>query len=153
MRLSPFLTTPRPYKKAVAIDPQRHILFSLERELLGACIHTHCKREHLEAVIQHACKKFKVEKPKLTIVRKSERVFGRCYDDHLELNAEFHGDNLATMIHELAHWIADRIFEEKIQDHGFEFVCVYAKLLDAYKLIPLDAFKVMAKRWNLKMVY
>ena len=152
MRLSPFFTTPRPYKKAIATDPQRHIVYSLEREMIGTVIHTHCKREHLEAVIKHACRKYGISQPEFKIVYKKQRIFGWCYDnDGIWLNAAFHGDNLHTLLHELGHWITDKIHDKNLPDHSPEFVKIYAELLDAYKLIPLDAFRVVAKRWGLKI--
>ena len=153
MRLSPFFTKTKLCRKEIASDPQRQLLFSLEGELIGMCIHTHCKREHLEAVIRHACRKYEVSEPVFKIVYKKQRIFGWCYDndDGIWLNAAFHGDNLHTLLHELGHWITDKIHDKDLPDHSPEFVKIYAELLDAYKLIPLDAFRVVAKRWGLKI--
>ena len=154
MRLSPFLTRPRPYKKQIAADPQRELVYSLERTLIGAVIYTHCDRGHLEAIIKHACNVYKVKSPRLVISRKEAHAFGWCHEDRIELNASFHGDNVGTLLHELAHWITDFTHEEVMHDleqHGPEFVGAYADLLDRYKLIPYDAFLGLLDEWNIRI--
>lgn len=149
MRLSPFFTRTKPITKGIISDPQRKAIYNIERELIGTTIHTHCKREHLEAVMRHACQAYDVKIPRLVIIQKSQRIFGSCLDDRIELNAKFHGDNLHTLIHELAHWIADCLYKDAKESHGSEFVKIYSDLLDSYKLLPIDAFQVIAARYNI----
>lgn len=154
MRLSSLLTrSPKPLKPHPG-DPQQSIVYTLERSIIGTSINTHCPRAHLEAVVRHACRKYRVTVPKLVLVNREERVFGYSFDDRIELNRYHHGDNLGTLLHELAHWIVDRLYEDSpaIQDnHGPEFVGIYGNLLHDYKLLPIECFKLLAKKHGLKM--
>ena len=71
-------------------------------------------------------------------------------DFRVGLNRGFHGVNLITLLHELAHYIVDITYEGH-HDHGKEFVGVYMHLLDKYRIIPRDAFRVIAKRRRIKI--
>jgi hypothetical protein len=155
MRLSSFFTRKEKDLKPHKDDPQQSAVYTMERGMIGTSINTHCPREHLEAVIRHACRKYRVAVPKLVLVNRKERVFGYSYDDMIELNRSWHGDNLGTLLHELAHWITDRLHEddEAVKDnHGPEFVGIYANLLHAYMVMPLECFKLLARKHKLKMV-
>ena len=153
MRLSAFFTRPEKTLKPHASDPQQHKVYTMERGILGSSINTHCPREHLEAVVRHACGKYKVPAPKLTIVNKKTRIFGWSGDDGIDLNRWHHGDNLGTLLHELAHWIADQLHEEGAKhNHGPEFVGIYANLLHSYKLLPLECFKLLARKYGIEMI-
>ncbi len=55
-----------------------------------------------------------------------------------------------TMLHELAHYITDYTWVGH-GGHGPKFVGVFMHLLDKYKMIPNDAFRLVAKRRNIKI--
>ncbi len=152
MRLSSFLTRPAKYRKPVDSDPQRYLVYTMERLICGSAIHTHCDREHLEAILKNACRVYKVKVPKLTIFHSKERVFGRSHDDEIRLNASFHGDNVSTLLHELAHYIHWQDPDcEKQHDHGPEFMSIYADLLDRYRLMPYCAFMTLCDDFNIEV--
>jgi len=147
--ISRWLTVPykryRPVKKT---DPQRHKLYSMERELIGQSIHTRSSRKHLRDVIAHACRKYKVKPIALRFINKpEEKLFGyhEAPPPAIVLNQGFHGANLFTLLHELAHYITDCKYTD-VPDHGPEFVKVYMDLLHRYRIIPDYVFKVMAQR-------
>jgi hypothetical protein len=72
--------------------------------------------------------------PKIVIVHKKKKPFG--WSEHkVYLNAEWHGDNMAVLLHELAHWIHDELGDEG-EPHGPEFMHIYIELLDQYKMMP-----------------
>jgi hypothetical protein len=150
MKLSPFLTRrPKTYKPEPG-DPQAHRVYQMERELIGQNVYTICPIEHLEAVAAHACKKFKVPVPELRLVQLSVRHFGESYRDRIELNTDFHGQNLNVLLHELAHWITDRKFDNDT-DHGPGFTRYHMRLLEMYKLLPKNAYRDLARRYGVKI--
>ena len=150
MRISPFLTRPCKFKKPIRTDPQRHLVYTMERQLIGISLHCQADPDHLRAVLRHACRKYKVPEPELKIRNVKERWFGGCREDYIELNARFHGNNLFTLLHELAHWITWQVYGN-VEDHGPEFVSYYAELLDAYKVIPFDAFLVLLNEYGIEI--
>ena len=136
---SPLLKSPHVHKG----DPQGGKLYALEQTIRGNSVHTTCPREHLQAIVNHACRKYQVPRPKLKIVNEDAEIFGSCFDDDIELNRGYHGVNAATLVHELAHWITDKLFEEDtLANHGPEFIGIYANLLNDYRLLPIQAFKL-----------
>lgn len=154
MKLSSFFTRKHKPLKPQIGDPQQSVVYTLERGILGNSVNTHCSRAHLQAVIKHACNKYRVPAPRLAIVSSPQRVFGMTDDGRIELNRKYHGDNLGTLLHELAHWITDRLEEDDdpIRDnHGPEFVGIYGNLLHAYKVLPFECYKLLVKRHKLKM--
>lgn len=102
-------------------------------------MYTHTELPHMEAVLRHACKSHKVDTPELVVVSDEKRWFGESSETKITLNAAFHGDNLFTMLHELAHYI---VWDDDNEDHGPEWVWLYLQLLAQYKILPL-AYGVM----------
>jgi hypothetical protein len=85
----------------------------------------------------------------------SERVFGQMvsysddggpeYGHSIRLNRGFHGANLCTLAHELAHYICDDTYDNH-EAHGKQFVAIYMHLLDKYRILPSFAFRTLAKK-------
>lgn len=125
----------------------------MERELIGNCLFTTANREHLAAVLRHACRLYKVRTPHLKIEKApTGSLVGYCTSSEIVLCAAGDGLNLSTLLHELAHWIVHE-YEGAVEDHGPEFVGIYAELMDRYRVLPIDAFEVLRKRWGLKVKY
>lgn len=124
----------------------------MEREFIGTCVHTHCDMDHLEVVTKNACRKYKVPKLELKKVRWKDSTMAQLDKELglIELNERYHGDNLCVLLHELAHWLTFQLYGN-VEDHGPEFVSYYAELLDAYKIIPFDAFLVLLNRYGIEM--
>ena len=160
--ISKFITSriPRP-KPPLKNDPQARKLYKMEREFVGTSVYHTVRKEDLQTVMEHVCRYYGVAVPKLIIYSKpSEHVFGRSivtiekdgrYTDHeIRLNRGFHGANVTTLLHELAHHITDTYFEQH-GDHGAQFVAIYMHLLHKYRIIPSDAFRVIAKRRGIRI--
>jgi predicted SprT family Zn-dependent metalloprotease len=122
----------------------------MEREFDGGSIFTRTDRTCLEDIVTHACRKYRVPRPRLVIGRDKDRFMGYADDKKIYLNADFHGQNTQTLLHELAHWIVDHLFE-KYETHGPEFTCVYMHLLNAYRVLPKFAFRKLCKDFGLKI--
>lgn len=154
MTLNPFLTRGKKVKEPVAKDPQRHLVYGMERnDLIGLACNTVSPMSHLEAVAKNACNLFGVPPLKVqTYSDHDEKVFGHCYVNRITLNRAYHGANVHTLLHELAHYIDWRIHygEPQQPDHGPRFMGYYIYLMDKYKMIPAYAFKAICDKWGIK---
>lgn len=149
MRLPWHLTHTKKYKPAKD-DPQAHLLYSMEWEFFGGIFHAHTNVDYLTLIAKNACRAYKVPSPPVLVVDEKSRIFGCCTENRIELNKLKHGDTVHTLVHELAHWITDRTAIEE-HDHGPAFVRTYMELLERYKLLPSDAFRLIAKRYGVKI--
>lgn len=132
-------------------DPQRRRMYRMEHEFDGLTIGTRTDRKTLEDLITHACNKYKVNRPRLVIGRDKERKeLGYQWGDVIWLNSAFYGQNTMTLLHELAHWIAQELFPDS-DNHGPEFACIYMQLLGKYRVLPTFAFRQLAKRWKIRI--
>lgn len=140
-------------RNKVKSDPQRHLVYQMEREYAGTAINTSMSVYHLQEVADHACYKWKVS-PVSVDVRALEKpdhkTYGMCTGNIIVLNKAYHGDNLSTLLHELAHWITHQLYPDAY-DHGPEFCDVYADLLDQYKVLPRACFIVLAAKHGVEV--
>lgn len=58
--------------------------------------------------------------------------------------------NMAVVLHEVAHYICDEIFREKVQDHGPEFLGIFLGLLADRGVAPEVALHATASSHGLK---
>lgn len=133
----------------------------MEREFVGVSINHRVSRADLQTVADHACKYYRIKPIRVVVFNAPEqRVFGSfnyCedetgepYNQVIRLNSGFHGANVTTLLHELAHYIVDSTYEGHA-GHGKKFVGVYMHLLEKYRIIPSDAFRVIAKRRGIEI--
>lgn len=133
----------------------------MEREFVGCSIYHKVAKDDLETVMRHACTYYRIPAPRLVVYNDpDERAFGHSqYDLHsdghmdnflIRLNRGFHGANLATLFHELAHYIVDNTYEGH-HGHGKKFVGVYMHLLDKYRVLPSVAFRALAKKYRVEI--
>jgi hypothetical protein len=94
-----------------------------------------------------------VNRPTIRIVRRIKGGHAALYgEDLIELSREGEGDNPMVLLHEVAHWLVDELYEGKeVQDHGPEFVAILMHLYDKYSLIPHEFFRVLARRHRVKI--
>lgn len=162
--ISGFLTRKIKIKvERVKSDPQRSKFFGLEREFIGSSIYHKVARKDLQVLANHACSYYGVptvvvvvyDNPKLKEFGESvvfstddwRTKFGR----QIRLNRGYHGANLSTLLHELAHYISDVAYPG-CESHGREFVGIYMHLLDKYRILPSVAFRALAKKWRVRIV-
>lgn len=123
----------------------------MEKEIVGWSVDTRVAPEKLREVCRHVCRKYKVRCPKLVVKHAGEhKPFGWCNYHSIVLNKDWHGDNYATLLHELAHWIDGERNDDKHEAHGPYFVAIYRELLHKYKMLPKDCFDLLAKRHGIK---
>ena len=137
----------------------------MEREFVGASINHSAPRRILQEISDHACRYYRIKPLKVIVYNNpKERVFGESlhyyYGDGYEasekfghvirLNKGFHGANVFTLLHELAHYIVDDTYVN-LEDHGKKYVGIYMHLLDKYRIIPSGCFRLLAKRYRIKI--
>lgn len=161
--ISQLLTHPiqKPVKVG-PIDPQRSRLYKMEREFVGMAVSHRASNAHLQEISDHACTYYKIKPLKVVVYDKpSEHIFGESvyytHDDFetlfghvIRLNRGFHGANLMTLLHELSHYIVDDTYENH-EDHGKKFAGVYMHLLAKYRVLPSACFRLLAKKWRVKI--
>lgn len=165
--ISPYLTRnalPEFTKERVACDPQRVGLYKMEREFTGISVSCPTPRRILQEVSNNACRYYRVKPVKVVVFHNPRRrIFGESlsfyYPDEpdvpnfnctIRLNRAFHGAHMVVLLHELTHYITDRIYKGH-EDHGRQFVGVYMHLLDKYHIFPNCAFRALAKKHRVKI--
>ena len=139
-------------KLAVKFDPQRHRVYQLEREFRGNSINVSMSRKNLLELARHMCDKWKVPPPKLKLYRsKKDKTMAWCSGTTIALNMAFNGGNLPVLCHEMAHWVLFHLYPEVEQDHGPEFMDVYADLMEEYKVLPRDCLLLLAERYSVEV--
>jgi predicted SprT family Zn-dependent metalloprotease len=151
MALNKLLICTRRGGPSPANDPQRERVYCMEREFIGQAVGHSTPRAHLEEIIRDACRRFGVDEPALRIVNKPERVYARYFDDEsIRLNRGFHGDNVSTLLHELAHHLTWKL-APTAQDHGAEWCAIYRRLLHLYRMMPRAGFDALARKYRLRV--
>lgn len=127
---------------------------------MGSSVYHNVTQKNLQIVADHACRYYRIAPVRVRVYHKEERVFGhwhyweysdgRIEPDEIALNRAFHGANLSTLLHELAHYITDDTFKGH-EGHGPEFCGVYMHLLDKYRLLPSIAFRALAGKWKVRI--
>tara|TARA_R100001143_G_scaffold28420_2_gene28092 strand:+ start:11388 stop:11909 length:522 start_codon:yes stop_codon:yes gene_type:complete len=161
--ISRFLTHPiARTNKSCPGDPQRTRLYKLEREFIGTSVYHQASQKHLCLLARHVCSYYCVPEIRVVVyndpdqkcfgesVSYSDDDFVTTYGHEIRLNRGYHGANLTTLLHELAHYISDQYFEHH-RDHGAQFCAIYMHLLDKYRVLPAFAFRALAKKWGVKI--
>lgn len=156
-------TLPTLSKECVACDPQRAAFYRFEREFFGSYVGAAMSRRSLQELANHACRYYRVEEVTIRVRVDSRKhapagesttwycpETGKIFSQYIELNRAKHGANACTLMHELAHYIADHIYEN-IADHGKQFAGIYMHLLDRYHIFPSVAFRPLAKRHGIRI--
>jgi len=134
--------------KEIKADPQRHLIYSMERTFVGSVVGSGTRLQVLEDVVAHACREWRVPAPTIG-VEKRKRVYGACTESEIRLNPDYDGMTMGVVLHELAHWITDRKYGHlDLEDHGEYFAGVYRYLLDRYNFFPSIAFDALAKQFG-----
>ena len=147
--------------RVVKFDPQREALFKMEREFEGCLIHHSAPKNFLVKKANEICDYYGVLRVKLYFVRQRSDMYGWTESSHDQDYARTKiflnegrkgatGKNLPTLVHELAHHIVDSVYDYA-EAHGPEFCAVYMHLMNKYKLMSEDCFRLSARRWGIKI--
>ena len=131
-------------------DSQAHRVFRLESDISGLSIGHKMILKDLQEVAKNVGFTWRVPVPKIELVDKRERIYGWQDDVGIKLNTPHDGQNLFTLLHELAHWIVVRR-DYAIEDHGPEWVWIYIELLDQYKMLPRECSLLLCQKYNIEV--
>jgi hypothetical protein len=146
-----FTHPPKKYKP-VQYDRQQHKVYHMEKYWIGGSVKAHMEVKTMREVVRHACRKYNCAPPKLRIIKSSAELYGFCTGEAIILNRTWSGDNISTLLHELAHWILDKTNAcEEVEDHGPEFMRIYCELLDRYKVMPRDCMDLLCKQHGIEV--
>jgi len=132
---------------------------------MGTAVYHNVGQHNLQLIADHACRYYRIAPIKIVVYNDpEERSMGEhiwwdtgdgCTVDttkqqKIRLNRGFHGANVATLLHELAHYIMRGTYEGH-ESHGKKFVGVYMHLLDKYRIMPGCAFRALAKKCKVQI--
>jgi hypothetical protein len=107
-------------------DTQAHRVYRMEATFDGGTVNHSAPLEYLQKVANKAARTWKVKRPKVSLVS-LPRAYWNGEHEHgvgITLNRSRHGQNLMTLLHEMAHWICDQR-DYAGESHGPEFVWIY----------------------------
>jgi hypothetical protein len=100
------------------------------------------------ALIKLAVSAYELEPPKVGYDRKAKLSY--CYADGSGIHFAKTQRNKFIALHEAAHFIADKLHGQDIEDHGAEWQGIYFHLLKHAEIAPLCALKASAKERGLR---
>lgn len=132
-------------------DPQQTRVYQMENEFLGWSYWSRSTREQLDTFTARVCKYYKVHPPRLVVTSKGcNGHYGDYGQDTIYLYRG-RGENVAVLLHELAHYLVDEFYGESVQDHGPEFCAIYMHLLDKYEFLPHQEFRRLAGKYRVQI--
>jgi len=136
-------------------DPQAHLIYTVERRLIGNSVYAIVPKENLVELAKYASKLLRLPTPGINILTERQGITCRTMawqtGSAIYLNPYFHGQNASTLLHELAHYFVEELYYDiSYEDHGPEFVGVYRYLLDRFNVLPCVAFDVLLKEGGVK---
>lgn len=138
-------------RRSPSCDPQRERVYAMENTFMASHMHyAKADMRTLRRVSRAACELYGVKPPTL-IQGRNKRIAGQ-YDSVLEAVWLFkRGMNSAVLLHELAHHIDDAAFDSYAAPHGPRFAAIEMDLLDKLKVLPSDAFRLLARRFGVRI--
>lgn len=139
-------------KKFDESDPYAYKLFELEKHFAGACVYHTVSKASLMLLAEDAAFYYNLDPPTIHIVnRPAVKQYGWVENGDIYLNRAIWGANTTTLMHEIAHIVVQSHLPPDVEDHGPEFLGVYMHLLDKYRILPQEAFRLLARKWGLKI--
>lgn len=112
------------------------------------------------AIVHRACRMFKITPPRVR--QHLSTALSWCDTDKGIISFQAHGvktpvvgettggKNRAIALHEAAHYIVHQFFGDRIADHGPTFLGVYLWLLAEWRVAPVIALHVSARKAGLR---
>ena len=138
-------------------DPQREKVYDLQAEFAGAWGVDRGSRATLQTYLAKVARYYRLNPPSLVISDRPTTYAGEYaaaeWDragERIILFRKGHGDNFQCLLHEFAHYVIDQYYDGA-EDHGPEWVAVYMHLLDKYSILPHECFRLLAKKYRVKI--
>lgn len=128
---------------------------------MGVCIYHNVSRGNLQIVADHACRYYRISPIRVVVYNdpedrsmgefaRLEHYNGQVTNLRIRLNRGYFGNNVGTLLHELTHYIVEDTYFD-VQSHGTQFVGIYMRLLDKYRIMPNCAFRALAKKCGVQI--
>lgn len=127
-------------------DPWQKAVYGFEDDWPEACADSLTLRQCGE-LIKLACAAYGFKAPPVRLDKTAKLSY--CYADGSGLYLIKTQLNKFVALHEATHYIADKIYGQEPEDHGFEFQGVYFYLLSCAELAPVVALQASAKERGL----
>ena len=142
------------------IDPETKRLYKMEGTFMTGNMTGKLSLAKCQEIADKVCRRWRVPPVKVRF-RKHRYWYGEYFCmsdvmnlyDHEDRQRPGHGRNMVTLLHELAHHIDDWKVDcrPSSPSHGPSFAAIAMELYDHYKVLPADAFKLLAKRFKVKI--
>ena len=138
------------------LDPHKDDVYRWEDSWPG-WDKNHVTLKDCRTVIDLACRAYDVSCPVVKVHHKRSISFCVPTKGYISLQGWAFkaqgGLNVATALHEAAHYIAWHLHKERIQDHGPTFFGIYLDLLIRAKVAPRVALEATARTHKLRWKY
>jgi hypothetical protein len=133
-------------------DPQAHRVYRMEACIDGGTVSHTAPQEFLSKVAAKAARTWKVKKPKIHYVNLPRAYWNGEHDSDvgITLNRGRHGQNLMTLLHEMAHWIVGQK-DYAVESHGPEFMWIYIELMEQFNLMPRVCSLELCRIYNVEV--
>ncbi len=127
-------------------DPWQAAIYGFEDDWPEACADSLTIRQ-CETLIKLACAAYGLAAPPVKLDPRAKLSY--CYADGSGIYLIKTQRNKFVALHEVTHYIVDRIYGAEPEDHGFEFQAVYFFLLSRAEIAPICALQASAKERGL----
>lgn len=139
-------------------DPQAKILYKMEDSFMRGNLTASVSLEKLQALADKVCRRWGVP-PVKVLFKKNRYWYGSYFGarqvielyDHKKRKLKGHGRNVPVLLHELAHHIDAFKLDPVAPAHGPNFAAICLDLYDHYEILPADAYRVLARRYGVKI--
>lgn len=123
-------------------DPWQKAVYGFEDDWPEACADS-LSISQCEYLIVLACEAYGFKAPRVAYDSKAKISY--CYADGSGIFLVNTQRNKFIALHEAAHYIADKIYGQEIEDHGFEWQGIYFFLLSRAEIAPEVALRASAR--------
>lgn len=127
-------------------DPWQAAVYGFEDDWPEACADSLTIKQ-CEVLVRLACEAYGFSAPPVGYDAKAKLSY--CYADGSGIFFIKTQRNKFVALHEVAHYIADKIYGQEPEDHGFEWQGIYFFLLSRAEIAPLCALQASAKERGL----
>lgn len=144
---------PKYVKRSPKKDPQKHLVYFMEADSLGA-LHHHAKmtRAGIRKFAKSVCGIYQV--PQVAVQFKQLDSSAAHWQEPCTLifnpKQMPWSQSLLIVIHELAHHVHYSLAPEGQQDHGPEWMCCYMDILDAVRVLPYEGMRAVCDKYGVK---
>lgn len=134
-------------------DTQAHRLYRLEATIDGPSVGSIQDPEFLQQVANKGARTWRVKPPTIQCVdmpRADWSGLEITEDRKIVLNRGRHGQNLLTLLHELAHYVVG-VRGYAVESHGPEFMWIYIELLEQFNVMPRECMLLLCKKYNIEV--